>query len=122
MTKIILTKREIQIMQILWNSTAPLSAKEITETSEELSQNTVQAVLRKLLKANYITAASIGYSGTVLARKYSAVLTQGEYLSTEMTTDGIKKLVSNFIETTDRTKDLDDLEQLILQKKQQLKK
>lgn len=122
MTKIALTKREIQIMQILWNSTSPLSAREITETSNELNQNTVQAVLRKLLKANYITAASIGYSGTVLTRQYTAVLTQEEYLAAEMTADGMKKLVSSFIDATEKTQDLDDLEQLIQNKRNQLKK
>lgn len=41
-----LTKRESQIMNILWNSEQPRSAHEILLASPELSRNTIQIVLK----------------------------------------------------------------------------
>lgn len=122
MTKIALTKREIQIMQILWNSKVALSARDITEESNGLSHNTVQAVLRKMLKLNYIKTDGVGYSGTVLTRKYTPVLTQKSYLSSSMTPVGMRDLIANFIESAHDEKDLDALENLINKKRKEIKK
>lgn len=54
-----LTKKEILIMSILWDSESPLSASEIKELSnEDLSIYTVQQVLQRLLK-DFIKVAQI---------------------------------------------------------------
>lgn len=45
-----LTKKERTIMDILWNANSALSASEIKDTSPDLNINTVQQVLRNLLK------------------------------------------------------------------------
>ena len=47
-----LTGREMDIMNILWNSQKPLIASEIAEYRSDLTINTVQAVIRKLLNIN----------------------------------------------------------------------
>ena len=65
-----LTGREMDIMNILWNSQKPLIASEIAEYRSDLTINTVQAVIRKLLKYQLIEVADIVYSGTVLSRSY----------------------------------------------------
>ena len=49
--------------------------------------NTVQAVLRKLLKNNLIEVADIVYSGTVLTRSYKSMVTQEEFLLFKMTSE-----------------------------------
>ena len=74
-----MTSREEDIMNILWRSSKPLLAKEIAEQDATLTINTVQAVLRKMLKNNWIKVEDIVYSNTVLARTYVPVITAEEY-------------------------------------------
>ena len=65
-----LTNREMDILNILWNSEEPLVASEIAKRDDTLTVNTVQATLRKLLKQELVEVADIVYSGTVLSRRY----------------------------------------------------
>ena len=70
-------------MDILWNSSTPLTASEIISQNNELKIPTVQAVLKKLLNENFVVVADIGYSGTVLSRRYKAIITADEYANTQ---------------------------------------
>lgn len=65
-----LTKREKEIMEVLWTSPKSLVASEIAKEGGGMSLNTVQAILRKLLKNGLIKVNEIVYSGTVLSRSY----------------------------------------------------
>lgn len=82
-----LTKRDIEILSILWNSNRSLTASEISEASPELSVNTVQAVLRKLLKNKLIKIENIVYSGTVLARSYIPLISAKDYALAKLAMD-----------------------------------
>jgi predicted transcriptional regulator len=75
-----LTDKEMQIMKILWKSPEPLVASEITKMDMSLNNNTVQAVIRKLLSKNFIKVADIVYSGTVLTRSYAPALSEKELM------------------------------------------
>ena len=77
-TELSLTKRELDVMTILWESSRPLVASEITKIDETLNINTVQAVIRKLLDKKYIEVDDIVYSGTVLTRSYKPALSKKE--------------------------------------------
>lgn len=77
-TELSLTKRELDVMTILWESSRPLVASEITKMDESLNINTVQAVIRKLLDKKYIEVDDIVYSGTVLTRSYKPALSKKE--------------------------------------------
>lgn len=77
-TELSLTKREMDVMTILWESNTPLVASEITKMDDSLNINTVQAVIRKLLDKKYIEVADIVYSGTVLTRSYRPTLSKKE--------------------------------------------
>lgn len=110
--KIRLTRREEDILKVLWASDTPLAAHAVSSQAD-ISMNTVQSVLRKLLKAGYIEAASIGYSGTVLTREYVAKLTEADYYGTVISNRALKGLVANFINQNANASDLDDLENLI---------
>ena len=68
-----LTKREKEIMEVLWTSPKSLVASEIAKKGGGMSLNTVQASLRKLLKNGLIKVNEIVYSGTVLSRSYVPV-------------------------------------------------
>ena len=53
----------------------------------DLTINTVQAVLRKLLKYQLVEVADIVYSGTVLSRSYRPTITSEEFAVHEVTSD-----------------------------------
>ena len=61
-----LTRRDMDIMNILWQSEEPMTASQIAGVNPDLTINTVQAVIRKLLKEKLIKIDNIVYSGTVL--------------------------------------------------------
>ena len=87
MLKCKLTKRDIEILSILWNSNRSMTASEISEAFPGLSVNTVQAVLRKLLKNKLIEIENIVYSGTVLARSYIPLITAQDYALAKLAMD-----------------------------------
>lgn len=73
-----LTKRQEDVMNILWDAKEPIIASEIVKTGTDLNINTVQAALRSLINKNYIEVAEIVYSGTVLTRSYRAIVKREE--------------------------------------------
>lgn len=104
-----LTKRDLDVMNILWDSDAPKTAALIVKAKPELTMNTVQAVLRKLLKNNLIEVAEIVYSGTVLTRSYSPLISQEDFLIHKMTSE--YKSLSNKISKVSILSALLDIEE-----------
>ena len=82
-----LTRKELDILYVLWGTDEALSATKITEQAPDLNKNTVNALLRKLLRNGLIRVDDIGYSGTVLTRKYKAVLSHEEYMRQSIAED-----------------------------------
>ena len=79
-----ITNRDLDILNILWHSGKSMTASEIVATGGGLTTNTVQAVLRKLLKQKWIEIAEIVYSGTVLCRSYRPTMTMKEFALTQL--------------------------------------
>lgn len=130
-----LTKREMEIMSILWESDKPLVASEIAKKGENLTINTVQALLKKLMNQKYIKVADIVYSGTVLSRCYTPVISSDEYEMNNMMTaygklsnkaKGMSSFVTAFLaedENPDQLlAEIDELQAMLLEKKAALKK
>lgn len=118
------TKKELEIMKILWNNESPMIASEITKSSNALNINTVHACLRSLSKKNAIKIADIVYSGTVLTRSYVPLITSEEYFG-DLYNDilGQKKeslLIRSLIDTQTDIAELENLEKIITQKKKEL--
>ena len=109
-------------MSILWQSDKPLTAHMITEIEQSLSIYTVQQVLQRLLKMNYVEIAEINYSGTVFARYYTPAISQTDYIQFLLGANSPYEIASNFIESTHDEQVLDKLEQLIKNKKALLKR
>lgn len=65
-----LNTRELDILNILWSAATPMTSTDIVSAGNGLSQSTVQAVLRKLLKEDLIQVSGITHSGNVLSRMY----------------------------------------------------
>lgn len=65
------TRRELDVLNILFSSSKPMTSSDIIKSSnDDLIQSTVMAVLRKLLKEGYIQEEGVVYCGTVLSRTY----------------------------------------------------
>lgn len=79
-----LTAKEEQILIDLWNADRPLIASEVAKRGGQ-SINTVQVVLRGLLKRKLIEVADIVYSGTVLCRRYRPSSIALQYIIREFT-------------------------------------
>lgn len=124
-----LTRRELDVLNILWESSKPITAKEIVELNPSLSINTVQAVLKHLLKKEYIKVGDIVYSGTVLARGYSAVLDVNEYMaeqlmqgisSKRLSVEGIMAALLRYDQNDEKT--IEKLEELLKQHRDRIRK
>jgi len=62
--------RELDVLNILWKSGEPMMATDIVNAGPGLTQSTVTAVLRKLLKEELVEVVGITHSGRVLSRTY----------------------------------------------------
>jgi|SRR5699024_2840263 predicted transcriptional regulator len=119
-----ITKKQLEIMKILWSSDKPLIASEILKRNDSLNINTVQACLRALVNKQFIKVADIVYSGTVLTRSYTPIVTQDEYLDFAYQ-DIVGKgkstsLIASLIDSETSPEELDLIEKMIQQKKQEL--
>lgn len=65
-----LNPRELDVLNILWKSGDEMMATDIVNAGEGLTQSTVTAVLRKLLKDELVEVVGITHSGRVLSRTY----------------------------------------------------
>ena len=119
-----ITKKQLEIMKILWSSDKPLIASEILKRNDSLNINTVQACLRALVNKQFIKVADIVYSGTVLTRSYTPIVTQDEYLDfayQDIVGKGkSSSLIASLIDSETSPEELDLIEKMIQQKKQEL--
>lgn len=115
-----LTKKQNEVMSILWESKEPLSAQQIKSKNDDLNMNTVQQVLRALLKMGYIKVADIGYSHTVLTRLYSSTVSQSDYIQFLLGDKSPFEVTSSLINNNSSLKELDELRKLIDKKRKEL--
>ena len=88
--------RELEILNILWNSDTALTSSDIVEAGNRLSQSTVQAVLRKLLKEELVEVEGVTHSGNVLSRTYRPTEASREVITKQFVKSysGISSIVS----------------------------
>lgn len=116
-----LTKRENEIMEILWNNDKEMSATDIMNASNGISLNTIQQTLQKLLKMNYIYVSSVGMNKKALTRLYRPSIEEVDYISSFINESTYAKLASSFITQAKDDKILEELSQLIEEKRKSLK-
>lgn len=121
-----LTRRQEDIMNILWESDKPLIASEIEKKQDDLNINTVQATLRALIKKNAIEVADIVYSGTVLSRSYRPILNRDQVITeydqvvSKVLND--KNLIARYVDEVNDLATIAELEKIIKEKKEKLEK
>lgn len=117
-----LTRRESQIMTILWNSERPLSAAEVVAIAPELSKNTIQIVLKKLLTLGYVEVAGFTYSKNALTRTFKPIIEQSEYLLGTLSEKTALDVTKAYIAKAESKEDLEDLAQLVQSRLQEINK
>jgi predicted transcriptional regulator len=90
-----LSTRELDVMNVLWSRNKATIASEIPKLNSELNINTVNDVIRKLLKKNYIKIEEFTHSHNVYARSYIPLISLEEY-----TLGCINNLTSDYSELT----------------------
>lgn len=76
-----LNPRELEVLKILHESDRALTSTEIVNSGAELTQSTVQAVLRKLLANDLVEVQGVTHSGNVLSRTFGATEKSKEILT-----------------------------------------
>lgn len=62
--------RELDVLDILYQSEEPLMVTDIVSRKRDLTQSTVTAVIRSLLRCGLVEVAGVKHSGKVLSRSY----------------------------------------------------
>lgn len=120
-----ISEREKDVMIVLWHDSEALTASAISEKGNGLSINTVQPVLKNLMKKEYIEVAQIVYSGTVLTRSYKPLISAEQYAAAQLHAMRLNTLnfsTMNFLDhlaKNDESGILDELEDIIKRKKEQ---
>ncbi|MCM1120743.1 MAG: MarR family transcriptional regulator [bacterium] len=129
-----LNPRELEVLKILHDSDRALTSTEIVNAGAELTQSTVQAVLRKLLAAELVEVQGVTHSGNVLSRTFGTTAKSKEVLTQKFFDD--YKAFSSIISKTqalagmfamdedlsDRDQEIAEIEALLAELKKKLKK
>ncbi|MDD3279305.1 MAG: BlaI/MecI/CopY family transcriptional regulator [Lachnospiraceae bacterium] len=86
-----LTKRELEVMKILWDAKTSCIVADFLNINPALSRNTVNNVINKLLKKNYIVVADVIQTKTVMARAFRPLISREQYLSQEMNISSVQQ-------------------------------
>lgn len=82
-----LNPRELDVLNILWKTGVPMTSTDIVNEMKGLTQSTVIAVLRKLLKDNLVEVCGVTHSGKVLSRTYSPTEASKEVIMNNFAND-----------------------------------
>ena len=79
----VLTKSELEIMDVLWDASCPLSRSDLLERSEEKNwkDSSVHILLNGLLQKNAIESVGYVKRSKTYGRIFQAVLTREEYFA-----------------------------------------
>ncbi len=82
-----LNPRELDVLNILWKTGQPMTSTDIVNEMRGLTQSTVIAVLRKLLKDDLVEVAGVTHSGKVLSRTYCPTKASRDVILNNFATD-----------------------------------
>jgi len=125
----ILTKNEIEIMEVLWSENRPLSGTEIIELSPTRSWNesSIFILTRSLLKKNAIEIDGFVRSQTNYGRAFVPTLSADEYAIMQINVSrkernlSVTNLIFGIIDTEEiDSAVIDELERLLKEKKREL--
>ena len=115
-----LSGRELEVMKIFWESGEAYTASQVGNINPDISINTIHAVLKSLLKRNYIKIDDIVYSGTVLTRSYRPAVTMAEYVRDCFFHESTIQAMAAFVDQAENQETLNELKNLIKVKQKEL--
>lgn len=92
-----LSKKEFDIMNVLWNSSQSLTANQICEIDKNLIMSTTQVSLRKLLKNKFISVDQVVMNNKSLSRSYIPIVKQGEYILNSFNNIDVKRFMVSLL-------------------------
>ena len=128
-----LNPRELEVLKILHESERALTSTEIVNSGAELTQSTVQAVLRNLLADELVEVQGVTHSGNVLSRTFGPTAKSKDVLTEKFLQDyksfrsiiSMQTAVAGMFKLNDdeskKEKDIKDLEKLLADLKKQKK-
>jgi len=122
-----LTKSELEVMNVLWQSGRPLSRSEIMALSSEKTwkDSYIHILLNGLLNKNAIKEAGYVRSGKTFGRLYAAAISCADYYARSVFAFGNRKtlpmLFSALIQSNEISPELiDELEEMLAKRKKEL--
>lgn len=115
-----LTKRESQIMTILWNHDQEMSANDIKLASDGLSIYTISQALQYLLSIGYVEVTGIGKNKKSIARLYSPCISESDYVSSFIKKETFEEIAVHYVQSSNDIDEITKLEHLIEKKKKEL--
>lgn len=97
MNQLTVSDRELEILDILWNSIQPMTAKDIQRSNPSLAMSTIQNILKKLLSRKIIQVDDIIQSGKVLTRSYVPALSKEELIIRQYSDLKLPGLITAFL-------------------------
>ena len=124
-----LTKSEVEIMELLWQEDKPMTSSQIIELSEDRTwkKSYVHLLINSLLDKDMIEVVGFVKTTKNYARTFRAKVSKEEYSVNQFTsmqsfTPGdIPKIVNALISLTDDIQILDELSRIIEKRKSELK-
>ncbi len=103
-----LTKSEMEIMDVLWSSDAPLSRADLLERSEEKTwkDSSVHILLNGLLQKNAIREAGMIKRSKTYGRTFSPTMTREEYFAATIFSHRHKPEIVGLMEALLRREDI----------------
>ncbi|WP_290138228.1 BlaI/MecI/CopY family transcriptional regulator [uncultured Dubosiella sp.] len=114
-----LTGKEFEVMKVLWDQNESVSAAKIQEALPDTSIYSVQQVLRKLLKENWVRIEKTEILVKSLTRFFAPVVSESEYVRSFISPQSTFELTSQLIQETEDPQALARIEALIEAKKKQ---
>ena len=108
-----LTKRESQIMTILWNHDQEMSANDIKLASDGLSIYTISQALQYLLSIGYVEVTGIGKNKKSIARLYSPCISESDYVSSFIKKETFEEIAVHYVQSSNDIDEITKLEHLI---------
>lgn len=115
-----LSKRELDIMEVLWDANEPLSANDILNLIPDITMNTIQPNLKKLMKKGFIEVSGVGYTKNSITRQFVPLVSQSKYISKYLNQSALKDFAMMFVESSSSKEELQELRDLIDEKRKEL--
>lgn len=117
-----LSKRELDIMESLWEANEPLSANDILKRIPDITMNTIQPNLKKLMKKGFIEVSGVGYTKNSITRQFVPLISQSKYISKYLNKNALLDFAMQFVDQTSDVDELTKLQELIDKKRKELNK